>query len=63
MTHQTPGTTNPAASSPILLMLAWAIVVLPTAWGLKHTVQSALKLFQAPAPAMQATPAATSSRS
>ena len=48
---------TPAASSPILLVLAWAIVVLPTAWGLEHTVQSALKLFQAPAPTTQ--PAAT----
>jgi len=35
----------PTKSSPILIAVAWAIVVLPTAWGLTHTVQSAMKLF------------------
>ncbi len=32
-------------SSPILIAAAWAIVVLPTAWGLNYTVQNALKIF------------------
>ena len=46
-------------SSPLLIAAAWAIVVLPTAWGLNYTVQSALKIFsKAPAAAaVQATPA------
>jgi len=35
-------------SSPILVAVAWAIVILPTAWGVTHTVQSALKIFAAP---------------
>jgi hypothetical protein len=35
-------------SSALIIAFAWAIVVLPTAWGLNFTVQSALKLFTAP---------------
>jgi len=38
-------------SSPILVAVVWAIVILPTAWGLTQTVQTAMKLF---------TPASTS---
>ena len=34
-------------SSPLLVAVAWLIVIAPTAWGLTHTVQSALKLFTA----------------
>ena len=40
-------------SSPLLLIAAWTVVILPTAWGLQHTIESALKLFTAPAPAAQ----------
>jgi len=41
----------PTKSSPILVAVAWAIVILPTVWGLTHTVQSALKIFSsAPSP-------------
>ncbi|MCU1320949.1 MAG: hypothetical protein JWM43_598 [Acidobacteriaceae bacterium] len=36
-------------SSPILVAAAWAVVVLPTAWGLNYTVQNALKIFTKPA--------------
>ena len=32
-------------SSPILIVVAWAIVVIPTGWGLDYTVQNALKIF------------------
>jgi hypothetical protein len=39
-------------SSPLLIVVAWAIVVAPAAWGLTHTVQSAMKIF-APAATMQ----------
>ncbi len=35
-------------SSPILIAAAWAIVLIPTAWGLNYTVQNALKLFTKP---------------
>ena len=43
-------------SSPILIALAWAIVIIPTAWGFNFTLQNAMKLFTAPTPAV-ATPA------
>ncbi len=46
-------------SSPLLIAAAWAIVVLPTAWGLNYTVQNALKIFAKPirvAPVSIATP-------
>jgi hypothetical protein len=38
-------------SSPILIALAWAIVILPTAWGFNFTLQNAMKLFTAPSAA------------
>ncbi|MDP9037855.1 MAG: hypothetical protein M3O02_01115 [Acidobacteriota bacterium] len=46
-------------SSPLLVVLAWAIVILPTAWGLNYTVQNALKIFTAPPPATAAPPPAS----
>lgn len=36
-------------SSPILIAAAWAVVVLPTAWGLNYTIKNALKIFAKPA--------------
>ncbi len=44
-------------SSSALIALAWIIVLVPAAWGLTYTVQNALKIFTAPAPAVS-TPAA-----
>jgi hypothetical protein len=41
-------------SSPLLIAFAWLIVIVPTAWGLKYTVQNAMKLFTASAPAVAA---------
>lgn len=38
-------------SSPVLIAAAWAIIVLPTLWGLNYTVQNALKIFAKPAAA------------
>jgi hypothetical protein len=35
-------------SSPLLIAAAWAIVIIPTAWGLNYTVKNALKIFTAP---------------
>ena len=32
-------------SSPALVALYWAIVVVPLSWGVYHTVLNALKLF------------------
>jgi hypothetical protein len=42
-------------SSSLLIAAAWAIVVIPTAWGLNYTIQNALKIFTAPAPAATST--------
>jgi len=42
-------------SSPFLIAVAWAIVVVPTAWGLGYTVQNALKIFAKPQPAATTT--------
>jgi hypothetical protein len=33
-------------SSPVVIALAWLIVVIPAGWGLTFTVQNALKIFQ-----------------
>jgi hypothetical protein len=41
-------------SSRLLIAAAWIIVIVPTAWGLKYTVQNAMKLFTASAPAAAA---------
>ncbi|HXC94984.1 MAG TPA: hypothetical protein VNU92_04745 [Edaphobacter sp.] len=42
-------------SSPILIVFAWAIVVIPLGWGFNYTLQNAIKLFTAPTP-VQAAP-------
>ncbi len=47
---------NVKKSSPLLIAAAWIIVIVPTAWGLKYTVQNAMKLFTTSTPAV-ATPA------
>jgi len=38
---------NVKKSSPLLIALAWAIVVIPTAWGFSYTLANALKIFTA----------------
>jgi hypothetical protein len=45
-------------SSPLLIAAAWAIVIIPTAWGLNYTLRNALKIFTKPTPAATA-PAST----
>ena len=35
-------------SSPLTIAVAWAIVVIPTAWGFSYTLANALKIFTAP---------------
>ncbi len=48
---------NTRRSSPTALGLTWAIVVLPTLWGLTYTVENALKLFRnSPTPVTVAQP-------
>jgi hypothetical protein len=49
---------EPAAkkSSPLLIAAAWAVVLIPTAWGLSYTVKNALKIFAAPTAATTAAP-------
>jgi hypothetical protein len=42
---------NARSSSPILIAVAWLVVILPTAWGLSYTVRNALAIFdRTPAP-------------
>jgi len=36
-------------SSPLLIAIAWIVVILPTAWGFSDTLRKALKIFTAPA--------------
>jgi len=35
-------------SSPLLIALAWAVVVVPTAWGFSYTLANAMKIFTSP---------------
>jgi hypothetical protein len=44
-------------SSPLLIAAAWAIVIIPTAWGLNYTIQSAMKIFTKATPPATALPA------
>jgi hypothetical protein len=41
-------------SSPLLIAVAWIIVIVPTAWGLNYTVRNAMKLFTSTTPAAAA---------
>ncbi len=41
-------------SSPLMIAIAWIIVIIPTVWGLNYTVQNAMKLFTASTPAATA---------
>lgn len=34
-------------SSPLTIALAWAVVLIPTAWGFSYTLANALKIFTA----------------
>lgn len=43
---------NEKRSSPLMIALAWAIVVIPTAWGFSHTLTNAVKIFTAGSGAM-----------
>ncbi|HSU68303.1 MAG TPA: hypothetical protein VLJ39_15600 [Tepidisphaeraceae bacterium] len=40
--------------SPILVLLAWAVVALPAAWGIYMTARTSVQLFK-PTPAAAAT--------
>ncbi len=35
-------------TSPLLIAAAWLVVILPAGWGLRYTVQNALKIFAQP---------------
>ena len=37
-------------SSPVMIALAWAVVIIPLGWGFNYTLQNAFKLFTASAP-------------
>jgi hypothetical protein len=36
---------NGRRSSPLMIVLAWAIVVIPMAWGFSYTLANAMKIF------------------
>jgi hypothetical protein len=36
---------NTKRSSPLMIALAWAIVVIPAAWGFSYTLTNAMKIF------------------
>ncbi len=42
-------------SSPLLIAVAWAVVIIPTAWGFNYTVRNAVKIFTQTRPASTAT--------
>lgn len=46
-------------TSPLLIAAAWIVVILPASWGLRYTIQNALKLFTTPAAATPAPAAGT----
>ncbi len=41
-------------TSPLLIAAAWIVVILPAGWGLRYTVQNALKIFAKPDAAVTA---------
>jgi len=41
-------------SSPVIIALAWAVVIIPLGWGFNYTLQNAFKLFTASSPAATA---------
>ena len=43
--------TETRKSSPLLILAAWAVVTIPAGWGLRYTVENAIKLFHQPATA------------
>jgi hypothetical protein len=43
-------------SSPLMIALAWAVVIIPLGWGFNYTLQNAFKLFTAATPVVTAPP-------
>jgi hypothetical protein len=39
---------NTKKSSPAMILVAWALVGVPLAWGVYNTLLNSMKLFQAP---------------
>ena len=49
LSYQSPAEAKPTKkSSPLLVLLAWAVVAIPLAWGVTQTVKTSLALFHAP---------------
>jgi hypothetical protein len=44
-------TKQPSSTSPVVLIVAWLIVLIPAAWGVSQTVTKSMDLFRAPPPA------------
>ncbi len=53
-------TNNPRKSPTIALIIAWAVVSLPAAWGVARTIRTSLTLFEHSSPAAPATQPASS---
>ena len=54
--------TSVRKSSPLLIAVAWIVVIVPTTWGLTYTVQNALKIFTAGAAAAPGAPVAPAAK-
>ena len=56
MNTQTPDPARPTgpSGSPLLLVIAWLVVVVPAVWGVSQTVQKSMALFSGPTTAATA---------
>jgi hypothetical protein len=52
-----PADKPPRPTSHLLLIIAWLVVGIPTAWGVSQMVLRSLDLFTAPPPASASRPA------
>lgn len=50
-------TDNRSTTSPLLIAAAWLVVLVPTGWGLRYTIQNAMKIFDHTPPPVAAAPA------
>jgi hypothetical protein len=52
-----PSTTNHRRTPAAAVAIAWAVVAVPSLWGVAQTVRTSLRLFTADAPASPQPPA------
>lgn len=51
--------TSPPRASMARVLLAWAVVTIPAAWGIAMTIRTSTQLFKTPAAQTSAAPQAT----